>query len=182
MDFFRHLMLLTFLLVSLYFGISGYLSVDLKNLKEKAETAKVDSVTVGDTRYANKYYFLYIYNTENVEKLFPYLEGIPEAFALIITAVAFGALGGVSQIFIQAAFGGAALADIRILYLTIVGMLCGIFVLGITYVVPTIFASGDQKVRAETLIFLALFAGVYSEKFFGWLDIRFDSVFKSNRP
>lgn len=177
-----YLFVLLFLFASLYYGISGYLSVDLKNLKEKAEASKVDSVTVGDTRYVNKYYFLYTHNTEIVEELFPYLKNVTEPLALIITAVAFGALGGVSRIFIEATFENVRLSEVKIFYLPILGMLCGIFVLGITYVIPTILAAGDQKVRPETLIFLALFAGASSKKFFAWLDSAFSSIFKTNKP
>lgn len=167
-------------MVSLYFGISGYLVVDLIALHDKAIESKIDTVKVGDTAYPNKYYLLYADDKVTIQNKFPYLKDTTESLALIITALAFGAIGGLTRILNQFTFENKPLDQIKVNSLILLGSLSGIFILGITYVIPTILVSGDQKIRPETLIFLSLFSGLFSEKFYSWLSQNFNTFFKQN--
>lgn len=175
----RFLTVIALLGASLYFGISGYLSVDVKTFKAKADAARIEPFKVGNTEYNNTYEFLYEQNDDLIQKLFPYLKEIPESLALIITALAFGMLGGLARLIKQTTFDGLSLLQVKFLSLPVFGMLSGIFVLGITYVIPTILVEGDQKIRSETLIFLSLFAGLLCDKFYEWLNGIFENIFKN---
>jgi hypothetical protein len=175
----KGLVVLSWLLLSLYFGVSGYLTVDLLNLIDKAKQVKSEPIIVDETEYENRYAFLYAYNYENTIAIFPYLKKLPDSLALIITAMAFGALGGVTRILKQMAFENISIDSIKFISIPLVGMLSGIFILGVTYVIPTILVSGDQKIRPETLVFLSLFSGLFSKRFYDWLSTNFNSIFKN---
>lgn len=167
--------ILAWLVISLYFGISGYLAVDLIHQSEKAEREKSKPFTVGVLEYSNEYIFSY----EMVIKIFPYLNKLTGSLALVMTAMAFGALGGVTRLLKQIAFEKLSTENVNFISIPLIGMLSGIFILGVAYVIPTILVAGDQRIRPETLLFLSLFSGLFSSRFYGWLSNNFNSIFKS---
>lgn len=171
------------LLAGMYFSVSGYLAIELNASLQALKDAKTDTTVmkVGDVTYASMIQYNLIKDKNTLQETFPYLKGFPDTFCMIVSALSFGLLGSITLLFRELAFDSkVTIINARVFSIPFLGMLSGLFILGLTYLVPTILVSGEQNVRPEVLIFLSLFAGLFCNQFYEWLHESFDRIFPSN--
>jgi hypothetical protein len=105
---------------------------------------------------------------ESAKHWFPWIVGLPQPVTLMMTALAFGGLGGVARA------GHDALSNQRPLVardFATIGLagLMGLFVLGATYVVPSAIAASNAPIRPHALLFTCTFGGLFHEHFYEWM-------------
>ncbi len=115
------------------------------------------------------------------ENIFPLVKIIPSFFGLILTAMCFGMIGSLISILLRIV-GDQYTKPGEVKYISepVLGLFTGLCVLGISYVLPTILVSKSDTLRPITLMFLALFFGIYSKNFFEKLASLFPKFFKSS--
>ena len=158
-------------LSSLYFGIGGSLKTENYNEVGKNHNFN-DTTQVTDTDnvvYKNYAEMLLHHEDSQALNIFPWIIYLPDFVATIITACFFGMLGGVILVIKKIAIYNEAIESINFVSLPILGFFTGLVVLGINYIIPTILVSGDTKIRPITLLFLCLFAGMFSNDFYSFL-------------
>jgi hypothetical protein len=183
LNFFKSIILIVWLALGLYYGISGYLAIDVNsNLKAVNELrGDTTSVVIEDTKYKSPRQYSLIKDKEQIANTFPYLQGIPDNLCVVLAALSFGVLGSITLLFKELAFDtNVSIANSRIFSIPLLGMLSGLFILGLTYLIPTIFVSGDNAVRPEVLVFLSLFAGLFCGQFYEWLNGSFIRIFPTS--
>jgi H+/Cl- antiporter ClcA len=176
--------LMFWLLAGLYFGIGGITRVNvdetLDNLNQDKDKLLKDTLTakVGVITVSNQYELKYVTEYANLEHYFAWTIKIPKFTAFLITAMCFGLLGAVISIIKALAFGATKLNDSKWISEPLLGLLTGLVVLGLSYILPTLLTKGGIDIRPLTLMFLCLFCGIYTEKFYNTLSSAFDKIFK----
>ncbi|GEM_PF-854307 len=184
--FIRVLIVVFWLIPSLYFGVGGYISIDLMDQKTKYLISPSDSlinVAIAGINmdFKNYEHFKYEVNYQSSKNYFPWIDDFSDTFSVLVTALSFGIIGGLTRLLKQICFDeDKSILTVKVLSIPLLGMLSGIIMLGFSYLLPTLIVSGDQSIRPTTLIFLTLFAGLFSRKFYAWLNRSFDKIFPPN--
>ena len=189
------------LLFGLYFGLAGILYADITEEKEfisrtsnqQHEIKIPPGVIQGVDSAGNTYYEsdgarfsslekLVLYeNEEAAGDLFDWYDDLPDKLILFITSMALGGLGALISLVKKLALEGARVDDLKTFWHPMLGALIGIIILGISYLVPIIITTqSDVEIRATTLIFLSMFAGMYSKEFLTFLESRFSNYLKQH--
>lgn len=177
--------LLYFGLISLYFGIGGTLKTEIRNqIKESYDfednAPVIDSET--NLEFANYAELKLFKENQKAEKFFPFLSIIPEFVASILSACFFGMLGGIISLVRDVALRGRKPEDTPYVSLPLLSFFTGLAVLGLNYTIPTILVSGETQIRPITLLFLSLFAGLFSSQFFKFLsNIAHSKIFRDEK-
>ncbi len=170
------------LLLGLYFGIGGFVKADyfISKEKVKSEISKSDTVSVeyDDILFENKASLKRYVEKQSIESIFPWVFKTSDFTGTIITACAFGILGAVIQLLRQIVTVNKRPDELQYISLPLLGMMTSIVTLGITYLLPTIILTNGGAFNPTTLMFLSLFAGLYSEKFYEKVSSYFNKLFK----
>ncbi len=167
----------------LYFGVGGIaranLDETLQMLEKEKETLKKDTIniTYHDLTFTNKYELKYFLEAESLEKTFPWAIRISSFVGLILTAFSFGLLGSLIFLIKEVTFEKKTIQEVRIWSMPILGMLTGLVVFGLSYLLPTVLIKSDNELRPITLMFLCLFGGMYSQKFYEKISEYFNKIF-----
>lgn len=162
----------------LYVGVIGFIREDLKERVNAAELLPKEQVKTDE---GNTYRNLEMANAmeefnELARKYGDWITDMPELAMLFITAIAFGLLGGVTKSVYQLTKKEIDFDDFNVLLNPFFGLLMGLLTLGLSYLIPTIFASGENEIRRTTLICFALFAGLFSDQFIQNIEKRFSNI------
>ncbi len=174
---------------ALYLGIGGMGKIEFRDsLKEWSvkkpdisDTAKVNynglsfdnSIEMNKSDIAEEY-IMFI-------KIFFWAEHIPDVVCLLITCCAFSLLGSIIWLLRDCLVSKTELCNQKYLLHCLLGFLTGFFVLGLTYVLPTVLLKGDSQFRPISLMFFSLFAGMYSFSFYNKLSTLFEKkIFSEN--
>lgn len=176
-----YLTLLT--IVSFYFGLGGCLPSENKaEVSKVADFNSTKSVKHGVIEYTNEAQYLLFQENSKSAIIFPWIDALPSFVADIITACSFGILGGIISIVKRVALLKENLLDLSVFSIPILGFFTGLVVLGLNYIIPTILVSGNTQIRPITLLFLCLFAGMYSEQFYAFLTKAIsDKIFNNKK-
>jgi len=160
-------------ITSLYLGIGGCLKTENYNFVSGQynfnDTTKVIDIS-NDLPYSN-YAELKLANEDNKSaKIFPFLSIIPGYMGLILTACFFGMLGGIISILKDIALENIKPEDTKYFSIPLLSFFTGLVILGINYIIPTILVIGENKIRPITLLFLSLFAGIYTRQFYQFIS------------
>ncbi|TRX49696.1 hypothetical protein FNH22_26890 [Fulvivirga sp. M361] len=198
---FSYISLTLWLLFGLYFGLAGILYADLTEEKEfiggsnqvKKEVQLPPGVTKGIDSLGNAYYEMNGVKFTSLEKIklrgqeeaaesvFNWYKTLPNKLILFITSMALGGLGSLISLVKKLALENARIDDLRTFWHPMLGALIGIIVLGISYLIPIIITTESEvEIRATTLIFLSMFAGMYSKEFLAFLESRFSNYLKQH--
>jgi len=173
-----------FLILSLYFGIGGIMSIDLNAANKQIEQAKqTDNVAViyDGITFKNKgamQQYLQELKKESLVKFFWWIDDLTDFGALIITACFFGMLGGIISIVNDITINNKKIEDLHFYSTPISGFLTGFVVLAITYLIPTLLVEKSDNIRSVSLMFLCLFGGIKSKEFYEKIDKYFSKLFK----
>lgn len=194
--------LLFWFLIGIYFGVSGLVyGEEKKDLNavvtlnsETTDSGKIKKEIIddGDVEVIQKYIYDGIIFTDRglvdeyikakqLNSMFTWLADFPELIILVLTSCALGAFGGVIRIVRQITFEGKKIEDTKYITIPFLGLLLGMVVLGISYLLPTILTVNDDIQISETsLVFFSLFAGLFSQSFLTWLDSKFQAYLTQN--
>lgn len=173
-------------LIALYFGFSGlcalHLEEQIAKLDEKREELQkiTMNLEIDDSPpLTNKYDYEYYMQVSRYDKIFPLVKSIPSFLGLILTAMFFSLLGAIVKIILGIVKNEYSVSNpIRYFSEPVLGFFTGICVLGISYVLPSIFAFNTGTTRPVTLMFFSLFCGIYARNFFDKLAELFSKFFK----
>ena len=159
-------------LVSLYFGIGGAVKNDIYNqISDKYDFSDTNKVLSSDgISYKNIASFRLDQEEFKYSVIFPWLDSTPEFIGTIFAACFFGMLGGVICILKDVAFKNKKIENIKYILIPILGFFTGLIVIGVSYIVPTILVTGENKLRPITLQFLSLFSGIYCLQFYNFIS------------
>lgn len=166
----------------LVFGVVGFIAEDLKEQIEHARTLKEDKVIYHGQTYRNEEMASALLEFKTLKETFGnWVVDWPELGKLFITSLIFGALGGVTKTALLIIKKELLLSDINLLLYPFFGMLIGLLVLGLSYLVPIMLTSGFTEIRRTSLIFFCLFAGLFSEEFITGVKNQFVKVISSKK-
>lgn len=177
-------MIIFWMVAGIYFGVGGITLINASNDMEKTlkttDTSKGGSVIYDKIPFKNiqevKNYISSKKN-DNIKKWMFYVD-VPDFLSMIITGCSFGMLGTIISILYSLAFGGAKLDELKIFSQPLLGMMIGLMVMAISYLIPSLLKTDtatDNNINPLSLMFFCLFAGIYSKDFYE----RVASVFKT---
>jgi hypothetical protein len=118
----------------------------------------------------------YIRDTQR-SQLFPWIFAVPQEIMPLITALAFGLLGGTANIVKKVARDRISIEAAPIVATPVFGALIGLMLFLISLVVPAVFISGPAMTRTETLAGISFFGGAFAEIAFPWLEKQIRGLF-----
>jgi hypothetical protein len=175
------LILLIWILLGSYFATASYALIDLEKQKLEAEMLPADSIPkqVGHVTFKNKKSAEIYSEEQSIKSNFKFVKNIPELVLFLIAASSFGLIGGCINIIKEIALDDVELSKSRVISIPLLGLFSGIIILGLSSLLPTFLVVGDTVIRPVTLIFLSLFAGIFSKQFYSWINERFGDIFKA---
>jgi hypothetical protein len=184
MKFVASLILVLWISVGFFLGIGGLskLSVDetLENIQKRQTelmAKKFPPIDVEGVTIDNEYDYQIFNENKGIETYFKWTVLLPRFTALIITAMSFGLLGAVVALVRQLSINGKNILEVKYLSLPILGILTGLVVLGLSYLLPTLITKGANEIRPITLMFLCLFCGICTDNFYKKIESSFDKLF-----
>jgi len=173
------------LLGGLYVGVAGITKVSsdevLESIVQDRDKLVKDTVnTTWNGQHVTTLYDLkYLREYTTLNSLFPWTQAIPKFTAYLITAMAFGLLGSLIGLIRDVALTAGAVPDAKWFSKPLLGLLTGLVVLGLSYLLPTVLIKGNNEIRPLTLMFLCLFCGIFADKFYHSLASSFDKLIKN---
>jgi hypothetical protein len=167
----------------LYLGLGGISRVNVDEVNEQIEAKRnvlqKDTInyTFKKVKYTTLYDFELAIENQNLVDYFSWVNGLNKFSSLLLTAMSFGIIGAIISILIEIAFGGTSVENTAFITKPILGLLTGLVVLGISYILPTIVVKGNTEIRPISLMFICLFCGIYSNKFYDKLEATFEKTF-----
>jgi hypothetical protein len=170
------------LLLSIYLGAGGITKLENNNLLKKtlADTDTTQVVYKG-INFKNKNELIVTLEQEQMSIIFPWLDSVPSFLAYLITACAFGMLGGVINLILQIFREGKNVEEVNYFSLPILSCLSGIVVLGLSFVLPTVLFKEGAEIKPTGLMFLCLFTGLFAKQFYSGVEKIFTKVFSFNK-
>ena len=177
---FRYLIVAAWLLSGAYFGSLGVVTLDIAERWEQ--------IKAGDPLPVEKQYVfddeMMMYPGQDklvAEQLqlnkmpaFRALNHLPEYLLLILASCAFGAMGATMRLVKKEAVDKVKFSVLNAVTFGALGLMVGMFILGVAQVVPAVLQTGEGEIRPVTLVFLSLFAGFFIESFLAWLEQKFN--------
>ena len=171
------------LITGLYMGIGGFTSLKLRETLKELKDNK-SKILLNDTlKYEtsgltlNAYEYKVFNEKQDADRYFSWAENLPTYPALLFTAMSFGLLGALIDLFKQIVIGDISVEKLKYISLPLLGILTGIVILGLSYILPTLLVKEANEIRPITLMFLCLFASIYFEKFYDFLSTKFTKIF-----
>jgi len=173
------------IILGLYFGIGGIVTIQLNDIKDDkhklgisdsstvTNATDTNSVIYNDISFKNKAALKEYLNSlpaENFDKVYSFFDNIPDFMAQIITAFAFGLLGSIIRIILSVAYDKKRIQDVSHISQPLLGMLTGLVVMGVSYVIPTLLSKNSINVDPISLMFFSLFVGIYNKEFYDKLS------------
>lgn len=161
----------------LYFGVGGIAQMKINAVtKEKnqldaqaTDTGKnsavlYDGIPFKDINAVKQY--LDEQKIEQLKKIVPFFDGVPDYLALIITGSSFSLLGVLIRMLIGIILNKRKLIEMNYLSEPLLGILTGIVVQGAASLVPIVFTGKAIEINTVSLVFFCLFAGLYYDSFY----------------
>ena len=164
---------------SLYVGLSGWAKINFDQSltqKDVVDSKTSESVDYDNINFKNLAALRREREVERIRSFSPWIESLPEPLSFVLASLSFGCLGGVLAAFRKILVQRGAI-DLSLLGLAFLSSFNGLLVLGISYVVPAALTANKVEIRPLTLLFLSLFAGLFSDYFFEWADKRVRALF-----
>jgi H+/Cl- antiporter ClcA len=182
-------MLVLWIIVGLFFGIGGIVNIQSNNIKndkhklgitddtiQHLNAADTNSVIYDGITFKNKRALTQYLNSlpsENFSRIYSLFDNLPDFMGQIITAFAFGLLGSVIRIILGIAYHSKKIEDVSYISQPLLGMLTGLVVMGISYVIPNLLSKNAVNIDPISLMFFSLFAGIYNKEFYERLHFHF---------
>jgi hypothetical protein len=171
------ILLIAITVVCFYFGVMGFVS---EVLQEMLQSKSTQSVIVDGRTFSSDKKAQAIEEAVILKKYGEWVFDLPELVKLFLTALSFGALGGVTKSTYKLNRKFIKYSDPNVLLNPFFGLLMGLLTLGLSYLIPTVLVSGDTEIRKTSLICFALFAGLFSEHFIKYVERKFVTLIENN--
>lgn len=172
------LALLVMILGSLYVGVGGMERVELIRMSKEAALKPEKQIEYGKETFYNPESLNVFKSEEKVEQIFPWIKLLPSFAALALTAVSFGMLGGATRVVKELVINSTSLEIESVFKYSAFGFLIGIMILGVSYILPAALTQeADIQLDPSTLLFLCYFGGLFSLRFFTWIEGFFERIF-----
>lgn len=182
MNFFiKFIYLMILISFFLFVGIGGIIKAhyeeDITRLKiEASQQEKNQPLFYKGIQFENYNELALNLMVKNIPRVYTWIiEEISPFLALIITSLSFGLLGGIIHLFRKNPSFLVCISWKDLLLFPVYGMLTGMVVLGISYLLPSVLVTNTGEVRPITLMFLSLFAGIFIDTFY----IKLLKIFKN---
>ncbi|MGX1930189.1 hypothetical protein [Flagellimonas sp. 2504JD4-2] len=165
--------------IALYFGIGGYVALDIEDKHKKAREQPEKIVDYHGIEFKNE--AIAQVHSDEVKAMGYFrilLNNLPTNLLYLFTAMAFGVLGVITRINKEIAMDKVLFKDIEVYFSPILGLMIGILILAISRIIPNLLVDGESNVEPLTLAFLSLIAGFSSKQFYEWLVKSTQSIFK----
>lgn len=169
-------------MLGLYVGIGGYLRADLdKEIIASSHNRSRETVTVlyKGVEFLNEQQVPELKKREGLGNFFPWIFYLPFIVAIFLTAICFGALGGVFRILKNIALDKSDITNLPVVTLPLVGGMLGLMILGIPYIRPAALTASKNTAQPIAILFLSFIGEVFSEKTVKWLEKQYDKLFKT---
>ncbi|MBO3698576.1 hypothetical protein [Roseivirga sp. E12] len=137
-----------------------------------------DEFFIGISSYLNLEHYDVELQLNKLKNVFSWLYGLPTDLVYFLTSCAFGIVGGIIRLTRASIIGQKQTIQKQFQYV-LMGVMMGIIVVGVSYILPNFLSSSSIEINSTTLMFLSLFAGIFSETFFKRLEATFKSTFKN---
>jgi|GEM_PF-4690552 len=174
-----YIFLLSILFIYIAPGAIGKL--ELRKLFELAQADTSDEVEMGDTIATPKYH-IYSIEDRSLKRVYPWLIYFPESLLKALLAFVMGGFGGNLQCIRQILKPEKEKENITwYLFRPIYGVLMSIVVLVVSYAIPYLLQAGNvyPELNIYVLSTLCLFAGIFSEDVFKWINAISKNIFDS---
>lgn len=150
--------------------------------KEENKNSK-DTIKVyyGGTSFRNIKEVSILKERQATIKMYPLINTLPTLIFDLIIVFAFGVLGSITNLFKQIAYEKKKIEDLNYISEPILGMLTGFIIIGLSYLIPNTLAVNDIVLKPMSLMFLSLFSGFFSIKFYSYLNSLFGKIFKEDK-
>lgn len=115
---------------------------------------------------------------EKLSGTFPWAVDVPLELVALLLAVSAGCLGGVVAVLQAGTIGRSALWTLSFVGRPIFGAAIGLMLFLLATILPAILTSGTSAHRTESVLALAFFGGLFSERTFGWIEAQTRQLFK----
>lgn len=178
----RAILLIAWLLAGLYFGIAGWTDIYINELQRKAAETECNNSDPGFVYrgeiYCTQEDVVVEQRTEQIENLgLQWVSYLPDPLPIILTAFAFGCIGSIVRIF-RTMITEQEFSSFYTLSLSpALGGLTALMLLGLSSLLPSVFANAKITLNATLIPFLSLFAGAFSEHVQKWFQAIMDKIF-----
>jgi len=138
--------------------------------KGPAEPFEYKNVT-----YESKEVAKIIIRYEIAEKIFPLIDKMPNPICLFFSAIALGYLGGLIKVLYEIIRLNIEVSSSTLCSLAM-SSLSGLLILGASYVIPSALTASNVTLKPLSLLFMCLFAGLFSEQTVSWLQKKYGPI------
>lgn len=111
-----------------------------------------------------------------INRYFRWVYRVPPGLPILLTAIAFGVMGGIANIVHKLA-GSEPVNPLMMIFKPLFGGVVGLMVFGLATAMPKLIVESAEGVRPLTLIFLCLFAGTFSNHVYAWVEEKTKFIF-----
>lgn len=175
----RYALLLVWLLLGLYGAIGGLVRVDtvrmIDNLGSQ-ETGEPRSVRYHGVVFTDAETLQAFLEKDRASQWFPLAFGLPRLAALAMTAASLGLLGGVARV-LKFIFDGGGVDECKVLATPLLGLLMGIVLLAVIYVVPAALTlDADVDLHPASVLLVCLLGGIFPARVYNRLETWADKI------
>lgn len=171
-------LLVIFSLGAVYLALAGWVGVEVDAALREKKSSAADKipVKVNGIEWESEDDFWKNEIVRRARLIFPWGSDLPKPVNLFLTAVSFGYLGGMMRVLYDLSFRNSEI-DNKTLYRLGLSSFSGLLILGLSYTLPSALTASDVSLKPITLLFLCLFAGLFSEQLLLWLQGQFEKMF-----
>lgn len=143
------------------------------------DTIKVEA---GSLKFKNEFEmkkYEIIKQQEKFMHFIPWMKNLPELIIHLLTCCSFSLLGSYILITRSLILNKQKVSIAKIPAITLSSFLTGLVVMGLSYLLPTVLINEGGKIRPDTLMFLSLFGGIFSNTLYKKLSKYADELFKT---
>lgn len=156
--------------ISLYFGTGGYVIIQNEQMYEDAQKLEKREVVENGSKYDNIELLRMVKQRQQIIKLFPYAQHIPNGVSFIITAMAFGIVGAIGRVINDIIRLKQKLTETpNLLLIPLHGAIIGVVILGISYSIPILLTGDNIQLKPISMVFISLLGGIVYDNFYTWI-------------
>jgi hypothetical protein len=162
---------------ALYFAAAGWVRVDVETrIKQTAEAASSGPVQLEGVTFASGLDRDRYVAVRDAQAYFPWTLKLPHPVSLLITAMAFGFLGGLLRIVFNLAHSPSSFEKpfVNLAFSSLMGLVA----LGISFSIPAALTTSEVTLSPVVLLFLCLLSGAFSKHLILWLEEQFKKMFQ----
>ena len=169
------------LLVACYCAAAGWVNVEMAAALRENKASDISKPIIFDeVQFVSEDALRRYQTARKANNWFPWMVDMPDPIALMITALAFGTVGGVTRVAFDAISNTTPLNG-RSFAILGLSSLMGLLVLGVSFVIPAALTVSEATVRPVALLFFCLLGGIFYDHIFIWLKERIEKLFERSK-